>query len=144
MPKGKTTGQVRQETTQAIKAAAPSYGPADAVLFRQFIAQTDQAYWDAVSPIKHVPDVKVRAVPHFMVRGSQDPIVSKEAVTSYADQLKAAGQRVEHIEVEGASHAFFDWKPDAATISTFEKFGVPYAAKMKAFFDSIFYPAAKG
>jgi hypothetical protein len=35
---------------------------------------------------------------------------------------------------------FFDWKPDAQTKAPFEKYGVPYAADMKAFFDVIFYP----
>jgi len=45
--------------------------------------------------------------------------------------------------MEGANHAFFDWKPDAQTRATFEKYGVPHAADMKAFFDSIFYPKNK-
>jgi acetyl esterase/lipase len=143
LPKGKNIEQVRKDITQSIKAAAPSYGPSDAALFRQFIAQTDQPYWDAVSPIKHIPNVKDRAVPHFIVRGTLDPLITKEAVTSYVDRLKAAGQRVEHLEIEGAGHAFFDWKPDAVTIGTFEKFGVPNAAKMKAFFDSAFYSRVK-
>jgi acetyl esterase/lipase len=144
MPKGKTVNEVSKEITRAIKAVAPSYGPSEASLFKQFIAQTDQSYWDAVSPIKHLPNVKERAIPHFIVRGTQDPIIPREAVTSYVDRLKAAGQRVEHIEVEGAGHAFFDWKPDATTIGTFEKFGVPYASKMRAFFDSVFYGKVKG
>jgi acetyl esterase/lipase len=144
LPKGKNIPQVGKEITQAIKAVAPSYGPSEASLFKQFLAQTDQLYWDAISPIKHIPNVKDRALPHFIVRGTLDPVVSKEAVTSYVEKLKAAGQRVEHLEIEGAGHAFFDWKPDAATIGTFEKIGVPYAAKMKAFFDSIFYPGKKG
>lgn len=143
LPKGKTIAQIRAEITTSVKAAAPSYGPSDAASFKQFIAQTDQPYLDAVSPIKHIPAASTRAIPHFIVRGSQDPIIPLEAVTSYADRLKAAGQRVEHIEVEGAGHAFFDWKPDAGTIGTFEKFGVPHAAKMQAFFNSVFYPDAK-
>ena len=41
--------------------------------------------------------------------------------------------------VEGASHAFFDWKPDQRTKDTFAKYGVPYAAKMQQFFDEVFY-----
>jgi hypothetical protein len=41
--------------------------------------------------------------------------------------------------VEGAGHAFFDWKPDATTRATFARFGVPYAAKMQTFFNGIFY-----
>ena len=41
--------------------------------------------------------------------------------------------------VDGASHAFFDWKPDQRTKDTFAKYGVPYAAKMRQFFDEVFY-----
>jgi acetyl esterase/lipase len=144
LPKGKSLNELGKEITRAIKAVAPSYGPSEAASFKQFIAQTDQPYLDAVSPIKHIPNVKDRAIPHFIVRGTLDGLIPKEAVTSYVELLKAAGQRVEHIEIEGAGHAFFDWKPDAATIGTFEKFGVPYAAKMKAFFDSVFYGPIKG
>jgi dienelactone hydrolase len=51
--------------------------------------------------------------------------------------LVKAGQRVEYIEVGGAGHAFFDWKPDAQTKATFEKFGVYHAAQMKAFFADV-------
>jgi acetyl esterase/lipase len=61
-------------------------------------------------------------------------------VQAYADALKAAGQRVEFVEVEGAGHAFFDWKPDAQTKRTFAQYGIPYAARMQAFFDTVFYP----
>jgi len=39
----------------------------------------------------------------------------------------------------GASHAFFDWKPDANTKATFAKYGVYYASEMKAFFNSVLY-----
>ncbi|MFC1781762.1 hypothetical protein ACFLZ8_05835, partial [Planctomycetota bacterium] len=52
----------------------------------------------------------------------------------------ATGQTVEYIQVEGAGHAFFDWKPDARTKETFKQYGVPYAAQMKDFFDTVFYP----
>jgi hypothetical protein len=44
-----------------------------------------------------------------------------------------------YVQIGGASHAFFDWKPDAATKATFMKFGVYYAAEMKAFFTSVLY-----
>jgi acetyl esterase len=74
-----------------------------------------------------------------MVRGTEDPIVDHDMVQRYVDVLKAAGQNVNYIQVEGAGHAFFDWKPDAATRATFAQYGVPYAAQMQAFFNSIFY-----
>jgi hypothetical protein len=55
------------------------------------------------------------------------------------DALVKAGQRVEYVQIGGASHAFFDWKPDATTKGTFAQFGVYYAAEMKAFFTSVLY-----
>ena len=39
----------------------------------------------------------------------------------------------------GASHAYYDWKPDSATKETFERFGRPYARQMEDFFNSVFY-----
>lgn len=138
IPAGKNVRQVKTEITEAIKAVAPSYGPSDAADFSQFIEQKDPAYLDAVSPIKHVPDVHEKALPHFIVRGSEDPLVRQHSVQSYVNALKAAGQTVEYHEVEGAGHAFFDWKPDAATRSTFAKYGVPNAAKMRKFFEDVF------
>jgi acetyl esterase/lipase len=138
IPKGKSADQVRQEITNAIKAVAPSYGPSDASDFKRFLEQTDKSYWDAISPISHVPNVSERPLPHFIVRGAEDPVVSHEAVQRYVDVLNARGQTVKYIQVEGAGHAFFDWKPDAGTRSTFEKYGVKYAAEMQDFFDSVF------
>lgn len=67
-------------------------------------------------------------------------LIQDTAVQAYADALKAAGQTVEYVQVEGAGHAFFDWKPDPQTKKTFARYGVPYAAKMQQFFDTVFYP----
>ena len=139
LPKGKSVDQVKKEITSAIKAVAPSYGPSDAPEFKMFVEQTDEEYWNAISPIKHVPNVGERAIPHFIVRGAEDPIISHEVVQRYVDVLKAAGQTVEYIQVEGVGHAFFDWKPDAITRSTFAKYGIKYAAEMQAFFNNVFY-----
>ncbi len=138
MPKGKSVEQVRKEITDAIKAVAPSYGPSDARHFKMFIEQTSDEYYDAVSPVKHVPNATQRAIPHFIVRGKKDDLVTHAVVQSYVDVLKAAGQRVEYIQVDDAAHAFFDWKPDAATRTTFAKYGIRYAAEMQAFFDTVF------
>jgi acetyl esterase/lipase len=139
VPKGKTVEQVRKEITSSIKAVAPSYGPSDARDFKQFIEQTDDAYYDAVSPVKHVPNVSDRALPHFIVRGTKDGLITHEIVQSYVDVLKTAGQTVDYLQVEGAGHAFFDWKPDAGTRGTFAKYGVRYADEMRKFFDGVFY-----
>ncbi|WP_321347777.1 alpha/beta hydrolase [uncultured Draconibacterium sp.] len=139
LPEGKTADQVREEITGAIKAAAPSYGVFYAENFAQFLSQTDQAYWDAVSPIKHVPNISERAIPHFLTRGTEDALISDEIVQSYTDALEAAGQKAEYIQIEGVGHAFFDWKPDARTRTTFAEYGVKYAAMMKDFFNEVFY-----
>jgi len=139
MPAGKSIDQVKKEITEAVKAAAPSYGPSDARHFKMFIEQTSEEYYDAVSPVKHVPNISERAVPHFIVRGTKDPVIPHQIVQSYIDVLKAAGQTVTYIQVEDADHAFFDWKPDAQTRSTFAKYGVKYSAAMQTFFDSVFY-----
>lgn len=64
--------------------------------------------------------------------------VPNDVVQSYVDVLKAAGQQVEYIQIEDAEHAFFDWKPDARTRTTFAKYGVKYAAQMQAFFNNAF------
>lgn len=139
LPKRKTVVDVKNEITNAIRAAAPSYGPFDAADFKAFVEQTDESYLKAISPINYVPKVSERSIPHFIVRGTEDKLVPHEVVQRYVDVLKAAGQLVNYIQVEGAGHAFFDWKPDATTKATFAKYGVPYAAQMQAFFNSIFY-----
>jgi len=140
IPKGKTVAEVKKEITDAIKVVAPSYGPFSASDFKQFMPeQAGQDYFNAVSPAAHVPNVTDRAIPHFIVRGTQDPLISNEVVQPYVDDLKENGQAVEYIQVEGAGHAFFDWKPDAQTRATFNKYGVPYAEEMKSFFDSVLY-----
>jgi acetyl esterase/lipase len=141
MPAGKSIDQVRRELTEAIKVAAPSYGVfSDRALSRVQGTNAPAAAVKAIAPMDNIPNIKERAVPQYLLRGSQDPLIRDEEVRGYTDALKAAGQRAEYIQVEGASHAFFDWKPDAETKATFAKYGVPYAAKMEAFFDSVFYP----
>lgn len=139
MPADKALTQVREEIVQAVQAVAPSYGVYDAKNFAGFLEQKDEAYHHAVSPAKHIPNVAERAVPHFIVRGTNDFLITHEMIQSDVDLLQEAGQRVEYIQVEDAHHAFFDWKPDRQTRATFANFGVKYAAAMRDFFDSVFY-----
>jgi pimeloyl-ACP methyl ester carboxylesterase len=82
-----------------------------------------------------IPLVSERAVPQYLLRGTRDELITDEMVRPYAQALLNAGQTAQYVEVRGARHAFFDWKPDSATKATFERFGVPYAAEMIAFFD---------
>lgn len=141
LPHGKSIAQVRKEMREAIKAAAPSYGIFSAVRLATSEALTNQplSLLKALAPIEHIPDIHERAAPQFLLRGKLDSGVQNAEVQHYADALKAAGQRVEYVQVEGAGHAFLDWKPDAETEATFANYGVPNIAKMKTFFDTVFY-----
>lgn len=139
VPPNKSLDQVKEEITTAIKAVAPSYGPSHAADFKGFLRQTDTSYWEAVSPIRRVPEANKRKLPHFILRGSNDTLITERMVQEYVEELQTKGQEVIYQEVPEAGHAFFDWKPDAQSRATFEQYGVPYAAKMKAFFDTIFY-----
>jgi acetyl esterase len=141
IPKNKTVEQVRTEIIAAIKAAAPSYGVFGGNLLNHYSDDpaANDSWKEAIAPLSNIPDVKVRAVPTYLTRGTKDPLIKDEAVKLYADSLVNKGQIVEYVQIGGASHAFFDWKTDDRTKATFAKYGVYYAAEMKAFFNSVFY-----
>ncbi len=143
VPKNKTVEQVRAEMMAAIQVAAPSYGVFGGALLNHFSDDpaANDSWKDAVAPQSNIPDAKVRAVPQYLLRGTADGLIKDEAVTEYVNALVKAGQRVEYVQVGGAGHAFFDWKPDEGTKATFAKYGVFYCAEMEAFFNSVFYPA---
>ncbi|HTR00681.1 MAG TPA: alpha/beta hydrolase [Candidatus Acidoferrum sp.] len=147
LPPGKTAEQVGAGLKAAIKVAAPSYGvfaePAKGPGLSTFTEPGvgDASWLAAIAPIHHVPAVAERAIPHYLIRGTVDPLISKAMVDDYEAALKAKGQQVKHVEVEGASHAFYDWKPDQQTRDTFAKFGVPHIHDMLAFFDDAFKQA---
>ncbi|MFC1781065.1 alpha/beta hydrolase fold domain-containing protein [Planctomycetota bacterium] len=140
MPQGKSVEQVREELKAAIQVAAPSYGVFSSNMLTRFAGDGSEESIKAIAPIDNIPNIEERQVPQFLSRGTNDGLITDEAVKSYADALEAAGQRIEYVLVEGAGHAFFDWKPDSRTKATFAQYGVPYAAQMKEFFDSVFYP----
>ena len=139
LPKGKTAEQVRAEMLKAIKAAAPSYGVFSAARLNVYddAHTNDQAWKDAIAPLGHIPPATERAVPQFLLRGTRDNLITDADVKDFTDALVKSGQRAEYIQVGGAGHAFFDWKPDNNTKATFAKYGVYYAAMMKAFFASV-------
>ena len=141
LPKGKTAEQVRDEMLKAIKAAAPSYGVFSATQLNPYSDEhtTDSAWKEAIAPLSHIPSATERAVPQFLTRGTNDRLISDAAVKEFTDALVKAGQRAEYVQVGGANHAFFDWKPDETTKATFAKFGVYYAEAMKNFFLSTLY-----
>jgi acetyl esterase/lipase len=141
LPKGKTVEQVRDDLSKAIKAAAPSYGVFGGALLNAYSEEhkDDPTWKEAIAPLAHIPAASERAVPQFLTRGTQDRLIADAAVKEFVDALVKQGQRAEYIQVGGANHAFFDWKPDAGTKATFEKYGVYYAAAMKTFFKSVLY-----
>lgn len=145
LPAGKTAAQVRTEILQALKAAAPSYGifssaALDGWARRGGAGGVSEAAIKAISPQDNIPNLKDRAVPQFLLRGTGDTLIPNSAVQAYADALMAAGQSVTYVQVPGAGHAFLDWKPDPQVKRTFKRFGQPCAAKMEEFFNSVFYP----
>src|SRR5215471_13121973 len=141
LPKGKTAEQVRDEMLKAIKAAAPSYGVFGGQLLNPYSDEhaNDQAWKEAIAPLSHIPQATERSVPQFLTRGTRDQLIQDAAVKEFTDALVKAGQRVEYVQVGGAGHAFFDWKPDDRTKATFAQYGVYYAAAMKNFFVSVLY-----
>jgi acetyl esterase len=142
LPKGKSVADVRKEMLAAIKAAAPSYGVFDGPFLNHYSEDpaANDTWKAAISPQRHIPKASDRAVPQYLTRGTRDPLIPDAMCKAFMDALVNAGQRVEYVQVGGAQHAFFDWKPDAATKATFKQYGVYYAAEMKAFFESVLNP----
>jgi acetyl esterase/lipase len=141
LPKNKTIEQVKNDMLAAIKAAAPSYGVFGGNLLSHYSEDpaADDSWKAAVAPLSHIPKASKRPVPQYLTRGTQDFLIKDEMVKEFVDALVKAGQRVQYVQVGGAGHAFFDWKPDPQTKETFYKYGVYYAAEMKAFFTSVMY-----
>ena len=135
MPKGKTIEEVKEKLSKSIKGVAPSYG----VFSMQMLSQrfANYAFVKEVAPINYIPDASSRVLPYFLLRGTEDKLIKNEEVESYAQALIKAGQRVEYLQVGGADHAFFDWKPDEETQETFNKYGKYYSKHILLFFDSI-------
>ena len=137
LPKGKSVADVRKEMLTAIKAAAPSYGVFDGLNHYSDDPAANDSWKAAVSPQQHIPKASERAVPQYLTRGTNDNLIPDAMCKGFMDALVKAGQRVEYVQIGGANHAFFDWKPDAQTKATFKQYGVYYAAEMKAFFESV-------
>jgi acetyl esterase len=139
LPAGKSTAQVRQALLGAIKAAAPSYGVFDGPLLNHHAESppADDSWRTAISPLHHIPKASQRAVPQYLMRGTKDPVIPDEMCRGFMEALVNAGQRVEYVQVGGASHAFLDWTPDLARQATFHLVGAQQIAQLKAFFNSV-------
>lgn len=139
MPAGMSADEARESLLKSVKAVAPSYGVFDRENLVRFAGDAPVEAQMAIAPDDNIPSVEERAIPHYLVLGTLDRTVKREPIELYVDHLHEAGQTAELVIVEGAGHAFFDWKPDQMTKDTFAKYGVPYAADMQRFFDEVFY-----
>ncbi len=139
LPKGKSAEDLRAAMLTSIKAAAPSYGVFSAESLGNFQRGTLQAAAQAVAPQSHIPEAAQRSAPQYLIRGTNDTLIRDEAVASFVQALQDKGQVAIYDQVDGAGHAFFDWKPNDDVKVTFAKYGVPYAAKMRTFFEKHLY-----
>ena len=139
VPAGKTVEDLRAGMVSAIRGAAPSYGVFGGQLLNHYSDDpaADSTWKRAIAPIDNIPDAGQRQVPQYLIRGTADLLIRDEGVRDYMEALVSAGQRVQYVQVGGASHAFFDWKPDERTKATFREYGVYYCREMEAFFTSV-------
>ncbi len=138
MPKGMSVRKARK-ALKSIKAVAPNYGIFAVNDIQSVVRDLPEEAQKAVAPICHIPSAAKRQIPHWINRGTKDPIISEEITVAYQNALLEAGQRAEYVRVPDAVHAYYDWKPDAATKATFWQYGAPYAHQMEEFFNSVFY-----
>jgi acetyl esterase len=139
LPEGKSAEDVREDMLASIKAAAPSYGVFAAESLSGFQRGMSPSAAAATAPQGHIPEASKRSVPQYLTRGTADFLIRDDGVTAFVDALQEKGQTAIYDQVEGAGHAFFDWKPNAQVKATFAKYGVPYASKMRAFFEAHLY-----
>jgi acetyl esterase len=127
IPEGMSVEQLRTELLKSIKAAAPSYGVFASSSLNHYSEDpaADESWKKAVAPQSNIPEASERAVPQFLVLGTQDELISDKMVSDFKAALEAKGQRAEYVKVDGAHHAFFDWKPDLQTKGAFFDYGVP-------------------
>ena len=134
VPAGMEISEAKRQLLESTRAAAPSYGVFAAEVLGRFQPRMGDGAGEAAAPQSNVPQIKSRKIPHYLTRGTGDFLIGKEAVQAYVDALAEKGQLTVYDEVEGAGHAFFDWKPNSDVKVTFQQYGVPYAAKMRDFF----------
>jgi acetyl esterase/lipase len=135
LPPGKSAEDVREELLTSIKAAAPSYGAFSTESLSGFLRGMPPSAAAATAPQSQIPEASKRSVPQYLTRGTRDFLIRDEGVTSFVNALREKGQTAIYDQVDGAGHAFFDWKPNAQVKATFVEYGVPYAARMRAFFE---------
>jgi acetyl esterase len=97
-------------------------------------------YYQAVSPINHIPQDDQRMLPPQLVTvGSEDALVTPASVKEYVNKLAAAGQPVEYWEYAGRPHAYLDSGSNAVLGIEFSKDAPPALDVMIRFLDGVFY-----
>ncbi len=131
VPSGMTVDELKTQISDSIIAVAPSYG---AFVSSDGVGEMDPA----AEPMSNIPNASERVLPPYYVQvGSEDTTVGTANVKAFAAALEAAGQEVTYVEYEGASHAYFDWKPDADVQEVFNTVGKPALDDMLTYFDAI-------
>ncbi|EMB17801.1 Glycoside hydrolase, family 10 [Rhodopirellula europaea 6C] len=141
LPDGKTSVDIRQQLSTSIRAAAPSYGVFSSEGLGRFVQDLGDQASEAVAPQDNIPQASTRKVPQYLLRGTNDFLIRHEGVEAFVQTLEAKSQEAIYEQVDGAGHAFFDWKPNEQVKATFDKYGVPYAKKMRDFFEEYLYGA---
>ncbi|MEM9645201.1 MAG: alpha/beta hydrolase fold domain-containing protein [Planctomycetota bacterium] len=135
LPPGVSADDMRRKLSHAIRAAAPSYGVFSTGLLGRFTRGMTPSASRATAPLDNIPQATERSVPQYLTRGKKDSLIKDEEVAAYAEALRTRGQTVVYDQIENAGHAFFDWKPNDKVKATFAEHGVPWAAKMRSFFE---------
>ncbi len=150
MPDGMTVAQAKTAIQNSILAGAPSYGVFEAAR----LTSVDESIRTYVAPQANIPDTAGGGrtlAPQYVSVGSEDTTVitgndngdqaELNGPITYHNALLAAGQSSTWRLVDGATHAYFDWKPDPTTQATYNSTGETEMTLMMQFFDTVFYPA---
>ncbi|WP_186775874.1 alpha/beta hydrolase family protein, partial [Rubripirellula tenax] len=116
-----------------------SYGVFSKEGLGRFVQNLGEQASEAIAPQGNIPQASAREVPQYLLRGTKDFLIRHESAEAFVQALEAKGQEVIYEQVDGAGHAFFDWKPNEQVKATFDKYGVPYAKKIRDFFEQHLY-----
>ena len=97
--------------------------------------------YKAVSPALTIPDASQRKLPPMLItRGSEDGLITSDAVLGYIRQLESSGHKAQFWEHKGRGHAYLDSGSNMMLGMNFEDDAPLALDVMIAFLDNIFYP----
>ena len=136
IPQGKTTAQIRNEICQSLLGAVPTYPVLTENALMRFY-NSDFEKIRHITPICFIPKATERRVPQLIIRGTQDGLITDADMQNYCKAMTDAGQEVKYLQVGGIGHAFFDWRHDARSQETFDRYARPQIKIMVDFFEDI-------